>query len=210
MRIGGFAKQSFIDWTGRVAAVLFTKGCNFRCGYCHNPSLVLPELCNMEADLPVKEVLDFLEHRKNWLDGVVITGGEPTIHKDLAQLIKPIKQMGYPVKLDTNGTHPQMLQSLINENLVDSIAMDIKHLLYEDLYSQVAGSRVNLENIIGSIELIKNSGIDCQFRTTVLPEIHTIEVLQSLKNMVSPMDYTINEYKEFDGIDKIVLAEFVT
>ena len=129
MRIGAFLKQSLIDWEGRVSAVIFTKGCNFRCGYCHNPYLVLPELLRQTQDIEEHEVLDFLDRRKNWLDGVVISGGEPTLHEDLIPFIQKIKALGLPVKLDTNGSHPEVLEQLIGGKWIDAVAMDIKSAL---------------------------------------------------------------------------------
>ena len=113
MRIASLQKQSFIDWEGKTAAVIFTKGCNFRCGYCHNPSLVLPHLLDRTPDLSEKEIMGYLLSRKNWLDGVVITGGEPTIQPDLPTFMAAVKEAGFAIKLDTNGTNPDMLNELI-------------------------------------------------------------------------------------------------
>jgi len=209
MRIGGFVKQSFVDWPGRMAAVVFTKGCNFRCGYCHNPSLVLPQLINQSDDFSLTEILTYLEQRKNWLEGVVITGGEPTLHKDLPAFIVQIREMGYPVKLDTNGSNPEMLQLLLQENLIDFVTMDIKHLPDGSSYQKVTGCRIDMENILTSIGLIRNAGIKCQFRTTALPWIHTSEVLQSIRNMVAPMDYVVNEYKEAHTVDRAVMEKYL-
>ncbi|HZJ73928.1 MAG TPA: anaerobic ribonucleoside-triphosphate reductase activating protein, partial [Perlabentimonas sp.] len=129
MRIGGFVKQSFIDWEGKITSVIFTKGCNFRCGFCHNPSLVLPKLIEQTPDIEVAAITEHLRKRKQWLDGVVITGGEPTLHNDLSTFIKTIKELGYPVKLDTNGSNPTLLKKLIADNSVDYVAMDIKTTL---------------------------------------------------------------------------------
>jgi pyruvate formate lyase activating enzyme len=136
MKIAGLIKQSYIDYPGKMAAVVFTQGCNFRCGYCHNPSLVLPRLFHHNKLVAVSDVLIHLENRKDWLDGVVITGGEPTIHGDLPDFLRQIKSLGYLVKLDTNGSNPLMLEKVIKENLVDFIAMDIKTLLQEELYAK--------------------------------------------------------------------------
>lgn len=126
MRIGGFTKQSFIDWEGKTTAVIFTKGCNFRCEYCHNPELVYPKLMEQSEDILETEIFDFLSTRKNWLDGVVITGGEPTLQKDLKELIVKIKKMDFAVKLDTNGFFSKILKELLKSNLIDYVAMDIK------------------------------------------------------------------------------------
>lgn len=117
MKIGGFIKQSLIDYPGKIAAVVFTQGCNFRCGYCHNPQLVLPELFLEQPELVPLNIISYLKEHKNWLDGVVVTGGEPTIHKDLPLFLKEIKGLGYSIKLDTNGSNPYMLERIVKEKL---------------------------------------------------------------------------------------------
>jgi len=164
MLFGGLQKFSLIDYPGKTCAVVFTVGCNFRCPYCHNPELVsLGEDTNI---LEEQEILEFLEKRKDKLDAVVITGGEPTLHKDLLEFIKKLKNMGFLVKLDSNGTCPDLLQKALEEKLVDYIAMDIKAPL--DKYEKVAIVPVNIEDIKKSIEILKNSEIDYEFRTTVV------------------------------------------
>ena len=162
MRIGGLQKISFIDYPQKTAAIIFTQGCNFRCGYCHNPELIYPQL----YQIPIfeEEVFAFLETRKGKLDGVVITGGEPTLQPDLISFMEKVKDMGFLIKLDSNGSNPDVLKKVIDMKLVDYIAMDIKAPF--DKYNLVCGVNVNLDNIKKSIELIKNSGIDFQFRTT--------------------------------------------
>ena len=113
IRIGGLVKQSFVDWDGVLSAVVFTKGCNFRCSYCHNPALVVPALMRERPDVAESEVFDYLARRRGWLDGVVVTGGEPTLHAGLPAFLERVKALGYRVKLDTNGTNPEMLRQLI-------------------------------------------------------------------------------------------------
>ena len=162
MRIGGLQKFSFIDYPNKTAAIIFTQGCNFRCEYCHNPELVYYNM--FQVPMPEEQVFSFLESRKNQLDAVVITGGEPTLQQDLIEFIKKIKGMGFLVKLDTNGSNPQVLEQIINQKLVDFIAMDIKAPF--DKYNLVCCVPVDIDNIKLSIELIKNSGIDFLFRTT--------------------------------------------
>lgn len=202
MRIGGFVKSSLIDWEGKVAAVIFTKGCNFRCGYCHNPSLVLPELIDRTEDIDEKTVLDFLAERNNWLDGVVMTGGEPTIHRDLPVLLEEIKSLGYSLKLDTNGTNPCMLEKIIKNKLVDYIAMDIKNLPEKNLYGKISGIQITddiIEKIMASILLLNNTAIEVEFRTTIIPGIHdetTIKLIQTL--LGKNKKYRTNLYR--DGI----------
>ncbi len=165
MLIKGLQKTSLIDYSPYVSAVIFTGNCNFKCGFCHNPDLVLnfKEIPTMDE----KEVLDFLEKRKKWLDGVCITGGEPCIHDDLPEFLAKIKKLGYLIKLDTNGSNPDMLKKLIDKKLVDYIAMDIKAPL--EMYKRITNAEVNLENIHLSIERIVSSNIDYEFRTTVVP-----------------------------------------
>ena len=162
MRIGGLQKFSFIDYPGKTAAIIFTQGCNFRCCYCHNPQLVYSDL--FQVSMPEEEIFAFLESRKNQLDAVVITGGEPTLQPDLIEFIKKVKDMGFLIKLDTNGSNPDILKQIINQKLVNFIAMDIKAPF--DKYNSVCCVPVNIENIKLSIQLIKNSGIEFLFRTT--------------------------------------------
>lgn len=163
MQIGGFQKSSLIDYPGKISAIIFTQGCNFKCPYCHNPEL--GGKCNF-TPYESSAIFGFLKSRIGKLDGVVITGGEPTIQKNLPEFIKKIKDMGFSVKLDTNGTHPEMLEKLLDGNLVDYIAMDIKAPI--EKYSQVVHADVNTDDILKSIELLKNSNIDYEFRTTVV------------------------------------------
>ena len=162
MRIGGLQKFSFIDYPGKTAAIVFTQGCNFKCSYCHNPQLVYPSL--FQVSIPEEEIFAFLESRKNQLDGVVITGGEPTLQSDLIEFITKVKDMGFLIKLDTNGSNPQVLEQIIKQKLVNFIAMDIKAPF--DKYNSVCCVPVNIDNIKLSINLIKKSGIKFLFRTT--------------------------------------------
>ena len=162
MRIGGLQKFSFIDFPNKTSAIVFTQGCNFRCAYCHNPELVYPE--KYQVPISEEQVFAFLESRRNQLEAVVITGGEPTLQPDLIDFIKKVKAMGFLVKLDSNGSNPQILEQIISQKMVDFIAMDIKATF--DKYDLVCCVPVNIDNIKRSIELIKNSGIDFLFRTT--------------------------------------------
>lgn len=195
MRIGGLEKQSFIDWEGKIAAVIFTKGCNFRCPYCHNPDLVYPELIRVKEDIPEQEILQYLLTRKNWLDGVVITGGEPTIQSDLDVFIRKIKQINYKIKLDTNGSSPEVLKKLIHNKLIDCVAMDIKTILDLKKYQEICASYdpLLLEKICTSIEILKKADIEVQFRTTVVPSFHTEEMLTGLIEHFSLYNYKLQE-----------------
>ncbi len=166
MLIGGIQGISLIDYPGKVSAALFTIGCNMRCGYCHNPELVLPERFAQAIDLD--EIFDFLHSRRGKLDGVVISGGEPTVQPDLEEFIAKIKSLGFLVKLDTQGTAPATIDSLIKKELIDFIAMDIKGPLHK--YAQIAARPVDISAIQQSINIILSSGIDHEFRTTIVRE----------------------------------------
>ena len=183
MRIAGFKKQSLIDYSGNISSVIFTQGCNFRCGFCHNPNLVLPEKYGITYR--EEKIFEYLTKYTKMLDAVCITGGEPTIHKDLPIFISKIKALGLKVKLDSNGTNPEMLQHLFKNNLVDFIAMDIKHLLEFELYNKAVGKCLNKKvflNILHSVDLIKKSEINYEFRTTIAKGLHKKEDVKILKN----------------------------
>ncbi|HQA76541.1 MAG TPA: anaerobic ribonucleoside-triphosphate reductase activating protein [Salinivirgaceae bacterium] len=198
MRIGGFTKQSLIDWEGRVAAVVFTKGCNFRCGFCHNPELVYPELIKKTEDIPEQTIFDYLSTRKNWLDGVVITGGEPTLQRDLKDFIEKIKKMGFAIKLDTNGSLPTVLRELLQTNLLDYVAMDIKTVFETEAYQNICDIKDQnlLTKVKESVEILKESGINYQLRTTVVPKFHTQEIIRELQEQFSYCNYKLQEYRE--------------
>ncbi len=164
MKIGGIQKLSLVDYPGKTCAALFTIGCNMRCGYCHNPELVLPE--RYTDTIPTDDILQFLASRVGKLQGVVISGGEPTLHDDLPELIRHIRSLGFLVKLDTNGTNPEMLEQLLHDQLLDYVAMDIKGPPAS--YQTIAAYPIDMAAILGSIELIKHAGIDYEFRTTVV------------------------------------------
>ncbi len=164
MKIGGLQKISLIDYPGRISAVVFTQGCNFRCPYCHNPELVDP--AQYGPTLPLEEVVSFLTKRRGKLDAVTITGGEPTLQPDLDRFLDGIKEMGYAVKIDTNGSNPDVLEKLIRGRLVDYLAMDVKGPLQK--YDRIAKVKVDTANILRSIGLIAASGIEHEFRTTVV------------------------------------------
>lgn len=161
MIIGGIQKTTLIDYPGKIAAIVFTAGCNFNCGYCHNS-----ELRNPKVKIPVEDFFAFLENRKGKLDAVVITGGEPTMHQDLLEFAKRIKSMGFLVKLDTNGSNPEMLETLIENSAVDYIAMDIKAPI--EKYFDVANCAINKNEIKRSIKLVMAKAPDYEFRTTVV------------------------------------------
>jgi pyruvate formate lyase activating enzyme len=174
MKIKGIQKTTLIDYPGKIACTLFLFGCNFRCGFCHNPELVIRE---ESENLNEKEILDFLEKRKGKLEGVCFTGGEPLLTLD-KNFVKKIKEKNYFVKIDTNGSFPEKLKEFIEEKMVDYIAMDIKSS--KEKYFETVGRNINLENIQKSIEIISNSEIDYEFRTTSIPGIHDEEEMEKI------------------------------
>jgi len=214
MQIKGFQKTSLIDYPKKISSILFLPKCNFKCGYCYNPELVLDKDLQ---EIEEAEVLKDLEERKKFIDGVVITGGEPTLHKDLPELIKKIKKLGLLVKLDTNGTNPEMIKSLIDDKLIDFVAMDVKNSF--ERYDETANVKVDIEKIKESIKIIK-SGIDHEFRMTVLPRLHSEEdiievakilrdakklVIQQFFNAEKMLDESFMEEKTFsdEKLEKI-------
>jgi pyruvate formate lyase activating enzyme len=183
MDIKGLVEVSFVDWDGKVASVIFLPGCNFRCPMCQNYRLITNpgELENV----PLERILAFLVKRRDFIDGVVITGGEPTICADLPNFCRIIKNSGFLVKLDTNGSNPAMLKRLIDEKLIDYVAMDIKSALDPEKYRKAAGADVEIGNIMESIELLTRSGIDYEFRTTVVPSLNDVEDIRQIAKSIS-------------------------
>ncbi len=173
IEIGGLQKLTLIDYPGRVAATVFLVGCNFRCPFCYSSELVLPEKIKNQPKISEKVFFDFLKERKGLLEGVVICGGEPTIHKDLPDFCQKIKKLKYLVKLDTNGSNPKMLKDLITKKLIDYVAMDIKAL--KEKYNKVTGVKVDIKKIQRSIDILKEGKVDYEFRSTIVPALHTKE-----------------------------------
>jgi len=165
INIGGVQKFSLLDFPNKISAIVFTKGCNFKCGYCHNPDLFNNDSTKIES-WDEDKFFEFLKTRQGKLDGVVITGGEPTLYKALPDFIKKIKDLGFAVKLDSNGTNPDMFEALIEDGLVDYVAMDIKSPL--EKYSTIINTDIDTKLIEKSIDIIKTSKIGYEFRTTVI------------------------------------------
>jgi len=225
--IGGIQKTSLLDFPGKIAAIVFTQGCNFRCGYCHNPDLLKikqichPELCKanrrgtslvslhpsgVSGSFSKNGFLTFLKTRIGKLDGVVITGGEPTIQSGLYDFIKRIKEMGFAVKLDTNGTNPEIVQKLSDENLLDYIAMDIKAPI--DKYDFITNTKVNTNNIIKTINLVKNGKIDYEFRTTVLKSQLNIDDFEKIGELLTgAKKYYLQKFVPSEIYDSNLLNE---
>ncbi len=181
MLFGGLQKSSLIDYPGKLSCVLFLSGCNFDCPYCHNPGLVKGRFSD-HAQFEEKTVYDFLEKRRGFLDGVVVSGGEPTLQKDLVSLCEKLKEMGYPVKLDTNGSRPQVLRSLIDEGLVDYIAMDIKTDPLR--YSSFIKNDFRPEHLFSSIRIIMESAPAYEFRTTCVKPIVDYRAIRNIAKMI--------------------------
>ena len=164
----GFIETSFIDWKGQLSSVVFSGGCNFRCPFCHNRALVLsPQSMD---DVPLEHILERLQKFKKWVERVVVTGGEPTMHQGLPAFVETLKKRGLKVKLDTNGSHPDVIRGLVSERLIDYIAMDVKGPL--DAYERWCGVGVNRERIRESIDLILKGRVDYEFRMTLVPFLH--------------------------------------
>lgn len=176
MIIHGLQKTTLLDFPGRVACTVFFGGCNMRCPFCHNSTLVLDP--GSSPSISEDEFFGFLEKRKNILDGVCITGGEPLMQKDIVEFIKKIKSRGFMVKLDTNGTYPSVLRELVESKLVDYVAMDIKNS--KEKYSATCGVVVKIDDIDESIGILRSSDIDFEFRTTVVRELHTADDLERI------------------------------
>lgn len=192
MIISGMQKLTLLDYPGKTAAIIFTYGCNFRCPFCHNALLVTGGCTDTLSE---EEVFAFLEKRKGILDAVCITGGEPTLQKDLKQFILKVRSLGYSVKLDTNGTAPDVLEELLAENLLDYVAMDIKNT--PEKYSLTAGADVDINNILKSMEIIKNKAPDYEFRTTVTRELHTQADISAVAELVGRgSKYFLQQFKD--------------
>jgi len=193
MRIGGLQKVSLIDYPGKVSCVVFLSGCNFDCPYCHNPDLVTGGGA-ASASLDKDGVYRFLEKRGDVLDGVVISGGEPTLQKHLFYLCEKIRQFGYPIKLDTNGSRPEMIAQLIREGLVDYIAMDIKTDPFQ--YSLYVVKDYDPGNILSSIRIIMESGIHYEFRTTcVRPIVKEVDIERISKTIRGARRYALQRFR---------------
>lgn len=183
MQFSGFQKLTLLDFPEKTACTLFTAGCNFRCPFCHNAALVTHiDNSNFFTE---EYVLDYLKKRAGILDGVCITGGEPLMHTDLPDFIKKLKELGYLVKLDTNGSYPERLAALIDSGLIDYVAMDIKNRKEKYILTADCGES-DLQNVEKSVELLKQSKIDFEFRTTVVKEYHEIDDIKKIAEWIAP------------------------
>ncbi len=199
MFLGGYQKLTLIDFPGHLAATVFTVGCNFRCPFCHNPELV--SNINRISNGLEKEFFEFLKKRKGKIEGVCITGGEPTLQPDLLEFMKKIRTLGFLVKLDTNGARPDVLKKIIDQKLVDYIAMDIKN--QPKKYNATTGTKSDIDRIKLSVNLITQSKIPYEFRTTVVPGIHSEkDFLEIAKWIGGAQNYYLQEYREDIVLDK--------
>ena len=197
MIISGLQKMTLLDFPHHVACSVFLKGCNFRCPFCYNSSLI--DVNEESTFIKEEDFFTFLNSRKNKLDGVAITGGEPLLQKDIVNFIKKIKDLGFLVKLDTNGTSPDILQSLIEEKLVDYVAMDIKNCLSK--YPMTTNCNCDVTKIEQSINILLNSNIDYEFRTTVVKEFHKIDDFEKIGKMIKgAKNYFIQSYQHKDSV----------
>ncbi len=198
MKIYGYQKTTLLDYPGQVAATIFTGGCNFRCPFCHNADLLTYP--NTDMLISEEEIFSFLKKRKKILSGICITGGEPTLQPDLADFILKVRDLGYKIKLDTNGYRPEILLQLLHDNLLDSIAMDIKSGYSH--YAAVAGiPNLDIDLIKESISIIESSKIDYEFRTTVVKELHCKQDFYEITEMLSAKSpYFIQSFKDSGNI----------
>jgi len=206
MVISGMQKLTLLDYPEKTACLLFTQGCNFRCPFCHNSELLKNE---QPTDIiSEEEVFKYLNKRQGILDGVCITGGEPLLQKDIESFIKKVKDLGFLVKLDTNGSCPATLKKLIDNNLLDYIAMDVKDDFIN--YGKASGiERINIENIKRSIEIVEKSNVEYEFRTTVVKELHDYDHLKHICEYIGPKaKYYIQNYRDCETVLESGLSGF--
>lgn len=204
MILSGLQKSTLIDYPGKIAAVIFTAGCNLRCGYCHNPEMVLPDQIVAHSSSHISENIffDFLDRRVGILDGVSICGWEPTIHRDLPDFCRKIKEKWFSVKLDTNGRDPDMIARLIGEDHVDYFAMDIKYTW--EKYSTLVWSSIDQKKYEKSIELIMSRAKDYEFRSTIIDGVHTSEDIREMASYIAwAKIYYLQNYRSDVTLDPV-------
>ncbi len=204
MNISGFDKLSLIDYPDKLACIIFTQGCNLNCSYCHNPELIP----HQTGTVIEEEIFNYLNKRKNILDGVVITGGEPLLQKNIKSFIKKIKKIGFKIKLDTNGSNYKLLKELIEENLIDYVALDIKH--DENNYLSIKGlEHYNFNNIKENIKILENSKINYEFRTTVIKDYHNINSLKNICSLIKKESpYYLQKFENSEQVRNKELQTF--
>ena len=205
MEISGFQKLTLVDFPGHTACIIFTQGCNFKCPFCHNSGLI--QGANDSNKIDEQVLFDYLDKRKGLIDGVCISGGEPLLQKDIELFAKKIKEKGYKIKLDTNGSRPQTLKKLIDSNLIDYVAMDIKNTF--DAYNLTTGVNVSIDDVKESISILKNSYIDFEFRTTIVKEFHSFESIKAILDFIGKdVKFYIQNYRDCDTVLKKGLNGF--
>ena len=204
MNIQGYQKMTLLDYPGKVACTVFTGGCNLRCPFCHNAEIVLNP--GQKADME-DEVLSYLKKRRGMIDGVCITGGEPLLQTDLSEFIGKVKDLGYLVKLDTNGSMPDRLDEILRKNMIDYVAMDVKSS--PEGYAQATGCGIDFENFRKSIDIIKKSGIEHEFRTTIVKGLHTPEQIEKAAQLLSgEKRYFLQTFKDSGSLLGSGCSEF--
>lgn len=211
MKIAGLQKTTLLDYPGYIACDIFTKGCNFRCPYCHNASLALPE--RESEGLSEESIFEFLRKRRGTLDGVVVTGGEPLINKEIGELLTKIKELGYKIKLDTNGSNPKKLKEIVDAGLVDKVAMDIKNA--PSLYAKTVGLQgYDIGAVEQSKEYLLSGKTEYEFRTTVVKGLHTRKGMEEIARWIEgAKEYYLQQFKDSgdlilpDGLDAFSEAE---
>ena len=203
--IKGFQETTLLDWEGKIASIIFLGGCNFRCGFCHSRGLVLsPEKLD---SVSFDDIDIFLRSKTGWIDGVVITGGEPTLYKsELINLIRAVKDRGFSVKLDTNGTNPKLLEKLLDNALIDYIAMDVKAPFERESYREITGVDTDIKSIIMSKDIVIGSKIDYEFRTTIVPDAVSVCSIEEIaKSLVPAKRYRLQQFQPKDTLDMAFL-----
>ncbi|HIJ00435.1 MAG TPA: anaerobic ribonucleoside-triphosphate reductase activating protein [Candidatus Methanomethylophilaceae archaeon] len=193
MKVAGFLKTSLLDWEGKVVSTIYLSGCNLRCPFCHNPELITPH--KDSECIPWEEVERYLRINDDFLDGIVISGGEPTINPDIYRLLRRLKELNFEIKLDTNGTTPEILDDLIGAGLVDFVAMDIKGPL-DHRYDDLCGKEAMAESVKKSVKVVIDSGIDHEFRTTVLPVYLKEKDIEDIaRSLVGAKRYVLQQFR---------------
>jgi pyruvate formate lyase activating enzyme len=201
VKIGGIQKLTLIDYPGKLAATVFLCSCNFRCPWCYSSEIVLPEKIKKQPEVSEKELFIFLEEKKGLIEGVVLCGGEPTISKELVSLVEKIKKERFFIKLDTNGSNPETMKELIDKKLIDYVAMDIK--APKEKYKEFTGSKIDVKKIQKSIDILKDGKIDYEFRTTVVPGLHTKDDLLKMARWISGAKrYYLQNFRAEKTMDK--------
>ena len=196
MKIVGFQKLTMVDYPGKMACIIFTEGCNYRCPYCHN-SLLVYEKSDYEID--EEEIFNYIDKRKGIIEGIVISGGEPTLQKDLKEFLIKLRNYPISIKLDTNGSNPKIIKELIDNNLVDYIAMDIKNSIKKYPIT-TAINKINTDNVLESINILKKSKIDYEFRTTIVKELHDIEDIKEIRKLIGKSKYYIQNFRDNENV----------